>query len=98
MIPSNAKVRVMSHEMKARSIRLYSDAIKTLYGEGPCRISDEFKDHQCTYDEWKSMEKERRENVVNHFFNARQQQIPPKRNQDLVGEPSCKVLLATVHP
>ena len=36
--------------LKTRNIRLYSDAVKALYHEGPYRVSKEFVDHQYTYD------------------------------------------------
>ena len=91
----NAPLPATFAAMKARTICLYSDAVKALYGEGPYRVSEEFKDHQCMY-EWKGMEKECRENVVNHFFNARRQQIAPIQDQG--DKPSDQVLPATVQP
>ena len=59
--------------LKARNIRLYSNAIKALYREGPYRVSKEFEDHQYTYDEWKDMSTERKENSIRHFLNAHPQ-------------------------
>ena len=61
--------------LKARNIRLYSDAVKALYREGPYRVSKEFEDHQYTYDEWKDMSTERKENSVRHFLNAQPKEI-----------------------
>jgi hypothetical protein len=53
----------------------YSDAVKALYGEGPYRVSKELEDHQYTYDEWKDMSTERKENSVRHFLNAQPKKI-----------------------
>ena len=61
--------------LKARNIRLYSDAVKALYREGPYRVLKEFEDHQYTYDEWKDMSTERKENSVRHFLNAQPKEI-----------------------
>ena len=79
MIHINVPLPATFAAMKARTICLYLDAVKALYGEGPYCVSEDFKDHQCMY-EWKGMEKECRENV-NHFFNARRQQIAPIQDQ-----------------
>jgi hypothetical protein len=91
----NAPLPATFAAMKARTICLYSEAVKALYGEGLYRVSEDFKDHQCTYDEWKGMEKERRENVIHHFFSARRQQIP---TQDQCDKPSDQCDKPTVYP
>ena len=61
--------------LKPRNIRLYSDAVKAFYCEGPYRVSKEFEDHQYTYDEWTDMSTERKENSVRHFLNAQPKEI-----------------------
>ncbi len=51
----NAPLPATFAAMKARTIA-FNRTLKGLYGEGPYLFSEEFKDHQCTYDEWKGME------------------------------------------
>ena len=59
--------------LKGRNIRLYSDATKAIYGEGPYCLSPEFSKFRKPYDEWKDLQREERNEHLKKFLSARPQ-------------------------
>ena len=70
--------------LKGRNIRLYSDVVKAVYGEGPYKISDPFKRFCKTYDEWKDMSKDEKTEHVQTFLTANPQNRSVPRTKKVV--------------
>ena len=68
----DASLTVSLEALKGRNIRLYSDAVKSLYGEGPFRVATGFCGLLKSYDEWKDMDKEERSIHLSRFLSAKQ--------------------------
>ena len=55
-------------KLNERSLRLYSNAIKTIYGEGPYFLSPAYEHLKCTYDQFKDLTKPEKENLLRRMF------------------------------
>ncbi|XP_028416615.1 uncharacterized protein LOC114540691 [Dendronephthya gigantea] len=56
--------------LKNRVMRLYQDATKALYGQGPYRLDEEYKKFSLDYDSWKDMSLEERKPVMKRFLTS----------------------------
>jgi hypothetical protein len=54
--------------LKNRVLRLYNDAAKALYGQGPYRLDNYYKKFYLDYDSWKDLNPEERKPVLKRFF------------------------------
>ena len=54
--------------MKNRSLRLYTNAIKAIYSEGPYILSPAFSHLRHTYNEFMDMEKEEKSRLMKRLF------------------------------
>jgi hypothetical protein len=56
--------------LKNRVLRLYQDAAKALYGQGPYRLDEEYEKFSLDYDGWKDMSPEERKRLMKRFFTS----------------------------
>ena len=55
-------------KLKERSLRLYRNAIKAIYGEGPYFLSPAYEHLKCTYDQFKDLTRPEKENLLRQMF------------------------------
>ena len=55
-------------KLKERSSRLYRNAIKVIYGEGPYFLSPAYEHLKCTYDQFKDLTRPEKENLLRRMF------------------------------
>ena len=55
-------------KLKERSLRLYRNAIKAIYGEGPYFLSPAYEHLKCTYDQFKDLNRPEKENLLRRMF------------------------------
>ena len=55
-------------KLKERSLRLYRNAIKAIYGEGLYFLSPAYKHLKCTYDQFKDLTRPEKENLLRQMF------------------------------
>ena len=56
--------------LKNRVLRLYQDAAKAVYGQGPYRLDKEYEKFSCDYDSWKDLSPEERKPLMKRFFTS----------------------------
>ena len=56
--------------LKNRVLRLYQDAAKALYGQGPYRLDEEYEKFSLDYDSWKDMFPKERKPLMKRFFTS----------------------------
>ncbi|KAK3747909.1 hypothetical protein QZH41_010212 [Actinostola sp. cb2023] len=56
--------------LKGRFLRLYKDAVKAIYGEGPYRLDNTYMKFNIEYDDWMGRSREDRQALVKRFFTA----------------------------
>ena len=55
-------------KLKERSLRLYRNAIKAIYGEGLYFLSPAYEHLKCTYDQFKDLTRPEKENLLRRIF------------------------------
>ena len=71
--------------LKGRTLRLYTDSVKALYGEGPFRVSAGYNQFVKSYEEWKDLNKDQRMEHTKKFFTAKPRRpAVTKKSQPLV--------------
>ena len=66
----DASLTAAISSLKNRVLRLYQDAAKALYGQGPYRLDKEYKKFSWDYDSWKDMPPEERKQALKRFFTS----------------------------
>ena len=64
-----ASLTVCFEKLKKRSIRLYRDATKAIYGEGPYVLSPAYAHLKFTYEDFRDMSKVEKDNVLKRFYS-----------------------------
>ena len=63
----------------SRVVRLYSDSVKALYGEGPYHLAPEYRQYTMPYEDWKDAPKDQRIEHAKKFFSAKPRALPRPR-------------------
>ena len=64
----HASILTCTKKLKNRSLRLYTNAIKAIYSEGPYILSPAFSHLKHTYNEFMDMEREAKSSLIKSLF------------------------------
>ena len=63
-----ASIKTCIKKLKDRSLRLYRDAMKAIYDDGPYTLSPSYSHLKVSSDDFKDLEKPEKENLLQYFF------------------------------